>query len=147
MRTAGEIVTPLGETHLQNDLQTLAALIKERESSLLLLLEEKRSRVWERPEWLMRECEQQAKEDRLEREIRGVVLRWALLDGEQGKELLSRCIRQFWVKVKMVMKMSLERIKLLDMLSYPLFERYEAIIESINYGYDRALGLCHYRDI
>lgn len=42
-----------------------------------------------------------------------------------GEEVVSeeggKQARSFWVKVKMVMKMSLERMKLLNLLSYPLF--------------------------
>jgi hypothetical protein len=42
-----------------------------------------------------------------------------------GEEVVSeeggKQVRSFWVKVKMVMKMSLERMKLLNLLSYPLF--------------------------
>jgi hypothetical protein len=38
-------------------------------------------------------------------------------------------------------------MKLLNLLSYQLFEQYEAIIEAMNQGYDRAAGIAHYRGI
>jgi phosphopantetheinyl transferase (holo-ACP synthase) len=113
-----------------------------------MLLEEKKQKVWERPEWLLKECEYQEKDNRLSREIRGIILRWVLLGNEETpREDAVRAVRGFWVKVKMVMKTSLERIKLLNLLNYQLFERYESIIEAMNVGYDRAAGITHYRDI
>ena len=96
---------------------------------------------------MLRECEYQTKENKLTREIRGVVLRWVLFDSEQIKDQITKFIRQFWLKIKMVMKMSLERMKVLDLLNYALFERYENIIDASNRGYDRALGLHFYRDL
>ncbi len=47
----------------------------------------------------------------------------------------------------MVIKMSLERMKLLNLLSFSLFEKYDAIIEAMNLAYDRAAGISYYREI
>jgi hypothetical protein len=76
-----------------------------------------------------------------------LVLRWVLMGSEEAGGESAKQLRSFWVKAKMVMKMSLERMKLLDLLNYQLFEQYEAIIDAINQGYDRAAGIAHYRDI
>lgn len=113
-----------------------------------MLLQEKRQKSWERPEWLLKQCEYQQKQNRLSRQIRSIILRWLLLiNPENKREQDLKSIRGFWIKIKMVVKMSLEKMKLLNLLSYPLFERYEHIIDSINCGYDRAAGIQHYRDV
>ena len=44
---------------LESDLMRLVSIVRERESSLVILLEEKQQRQWERPEWLLKECEYQ----------------------------------------------------------------------------------------
>lgn len=45
--------------NLDSDLNRLVSIVRERESSLVILLEEKQQRQWERPEWLLKECEYQ----------------------------------------------------------------------------------------
>ena len=60
---AGPLITVRAEDYLQQ----LASLIKQRESSLLLLIEEKSQRHWERAQWLLRECHYQSKENRVSR--------------------------------------------------------------------------------
>ena len=129
--------------HQVHDLQVLSGLVRERESALLLLLEERGQRQWENTEWFLKGCEYQEKESRISREIRSIVFRW-ILAGE-GERESSKDRRSFWVKVKMVIKMSLERIKTLGLLDYTLFNRFEQIIEGVNVGYDRAAGISHFR--
>jgi hypothetical protein len=92
---------------LETDLARLLSIVRERESALVILFEERQQKQWERPEWLLKECEYQEKESRLSREIRSLVLRWVLMGEEGVSEEGGKVVRSFWVKVKMVMKMSL----------------------------------------
>ena len=45
----------------QDDLQALAALVRERESNLMCKMEEWGLREWESTEWFLRGCEYQEK--------------------------------------------------------------------------------------
>ena len=47
-----------------------------------------------------------------------------------------RYTRTFWIKVKSIIKVSLDRLRMLKLLNERIFSRYEEIINLINKNYD-----------
>ena len=55
--------------------------------------------------------------------------------------MLFRATRTFWIKLKSIVKVSLERLKILNLQNEKIFARYEEIISLINKNYDDQRGL------
>ena len=52
-----------------------------------------------------------------------------------------RQVRTFWIKVKSIVKVSLDRLRILSLLNEKIFTRYEEIIALINNNYDQQKGI------
>lgn len=55
--------------------------------------------------------------------------------------LSFRFNRTFWIKVKSIIKVSLDRLRMLKLLNQPIFNRYEEIISLVNKKYDEERSL------